>query len=654
MAEQRHTYQFSEAHFQLALEAARVGMWEWDLLQDQSIWTDTWKAVFGLPPDADMNYASFLMLVHPDDRERVEQSISTSLLDGTAYNTEHRVIWPDGSLHWVAARGRGISDHEGKVIRLIGVAFDITAQKHAEEIQREANKQVHHVLENMMEAFGRVDCKWRITYMNSQAERIGNVPKEQMLGRSVWEVYPVLVGSIVEHTHRQVMETRQPAQCEFYDPHLQQWTDFHLYPAEDGGLAVFIRDITEQKFLEHERDRILAKERDARIEAEAARWRSEELVKQLEREQAFLQAVMEQAPSGLLIAEAPSGKLLLGNEAALTLLGYAVLESEDYTAYTQHGAVHDDGTSYRAEEYPLAHALLSGEAIKQENMHFLRGDGSLIHLSVNAAPILDTQGNIVAAVSVFNDVTERYELERKKDAFICIASHELRTPLTSVMGNLQLAERRLQHLPKGDDDLTSPEGRASMGDIALWVRRALRQVNAENRLINDLLDATYIQTDELHVVLEPNNLRRIVCDTVNDLRAVAGAHALHLELPDQFEIPILADSVRIGQVVTNYVTNAFKYSDKTLPVTVGISLEEREARVWVRDLGPGLSPEAQRTIWDRFSPISGFTEYKSRGGGGLGLGLYLSRALVRQHGGRTGVESAPNEGSTFWFALPLL
>ena len=653
MVEQQYTHHFSEPHLRLATEIARVGMWEWDLLQRQPIWCVTCKAILGYPPESDVSYEDFLSRVYPADHQRVEHMLSKSLRNGTAYDTQYRLVWPDGSLHWIAAKGQGIADRNGKVLRLIGVILDITVQRQTEEIERAVGRQTQTIFESLTDALAHTDRDDRITYMNTQAERMGNVPREQALGRIVWEVYPEFLGLNIQQCHQQAAETRQPAQCEFYNPHLQTWAAFHFYPAEDGGLTVLIQDITRQKSLEHERDRLLAEERVARTKAETARQRGEQLVKQLEREQAFLRAVMEQAPSAMFIAEMPVGKLVLYNQAALQLLGYSALECEDYTGYTLYRAVHRDETPYEAEEYPLARSLLSGETISQEQMSFVREDGNLIYLSVDAAPIRDAQGTIVAAVSIFNDITERYELEQKKDQFVCMASHELRTPLTSIKGNLQLLKRRMQRLFKENDDLISPEGRVLRELYVLHVEPALRQANVESRLINDLLDATSIRSKTLSVVLEPCNLLRIVSNTINDVRVVASPHQVHVEFPKQFEIAVMADSVRIGQVVTNLVTNALKHSAKAQPITVGISLKEGEAQVWVKDLGPGLSPDAQQWIWDRFSSLPGFIAYKIRGGGGLGLGLYISLALVREHGGRMGVESKPGEGSTFWFTLPL-
>ena len=104
--------------------------------------------------------------------------------------------------------------------------------------------------------------------------------------------------------------------------------------------------------------------------------------------------------------------------------------------------------------------------------------------------------------------------------------------------------------------------------------------------------------------------------------------------------------------MTNYLTNALKYSPAEQPVVVGLDVADHLARVWVRDQGPGLPPEEQAQIWEPFHRVQGIKDQGGTGVG-LGLGLYICRTIIERHQGQVGVESAPGHGSTFWFTLPL-
>lgn len=152
------------------------------------------------------------------------------------------------------------------------------------------------------------------------------------------------------------------------------------------------RDITERK----------------RAEAERI-----QLIQQLETERSRLEQVLQQMPLGVAIAEAPSGKLLFYNQEAVRLLGYPLLEAKSYLEYKQYGAIHADGQPYQAQEYPIARSLLSGEVVKAEEMQYLRADGTLTLFSVNAAPIVDQNGQIIASVSAFEDISERKQVEQR-------------------------------------------------------------------------------------------------------------------------------------------------------------------------------------------------------------------------------------------------
>ncbi len=242
------------------------------------------------------------------------------------------------------------------------------------------------------------------------------------------------------------------------------------------------------------------------------------------------------------------------------------------------------------------------------------------------------------------------ETKERMDEFLGIVSHELRTPLTTIKGNVQLARLRLRsslrEVPADGDVL-----RNMLEEIQMMLERAERQVNVQNRLVSDLLDISRLQADKLELRLAPCDLATMVREMVEDQRSTTPTRTIHLELAEE-TAPVIADAERIGQVLSNYLTNALKYSPADRPVEVQLKKEDSKVRVLVRDEGPGLTPSEQERIWERFYQVEGIK--RQRGSSvGLGLGLHICRAIVEQHNGEVGVESTKGEGSTFWFTLPL-
>jgi len=243
------------------------------------------------------------------------------------------------------------------------------------------------------------------------------------------------------------------------------------------------------------------------------------------------------------------------------------------------------------------------------------------------------------------------EANRRMDEFLGMAGHELRTPLTVISGNIQLARRQviksIDEDGKYADDLA---GKLEL--IQTLLDRAERQVRLQNRLVGDLLDISRIQANKIALKLESFDLVAIVREAVQDQCLLVPTRSIRLQMPSQAMVPVVADADRIGQVITNYLTNALKYSAADRPVEVLLAIEGRMARVSVHDEGPGLSPTEQQAIWERFYQVERIT---ARGGygAGLGLGLHICRTIIEQHQGQVGVQSAPGEGATFWFTLPL-
>ena len=212
------------------------------------------------------------------------------------------------------------------------------------------------------------------------------------------------------------------------------------------------------------------------------------------------------------------------------------------------------------------------------------------------------------------------------------AAHELKNGLGPLAMTLQLAERKaLLGQPVPPQDLSF----------------ARAQVRRLSHLVNDLLDVTHLDTDQFPLRARDADLAATVAEAVDafqrgNVRQIARA------LP---AAPVRAtfDPDRIFQVILNLLENAAKYAPLPAPISVALTRVADDARVEVRDGGPGLAPDEQGRLFARFSRARA----EGDGTSGLGLGLYLCRAIIERHGGRIGVESAPGAGATFWFELPV-
>ncbi|HLG60463.1 MAG TPA: ATP-binding protein [Ktedonosporobacter sp.] len=243
------------------------------------------------------------------------------------------------------------------------------------------------------------------------------------------------------------------------------------------------------------------------------------------------------------------------------------------------------------------------------------------------------------------------EANRRMEEFLGIVCHELKTPLTIVRGSLQLAERKVKRLVSSNIPLADEiRGFAPVQEL---LKRAKSQLAVQDRLVNDLLDLSRIQMQTLKLHLLPCDLVQLVQDTVEDQRRITPSRTINMEPPAREEVYVSGDLERLIQVLSNYLTNALKYSPFDRPITVSLRTEDQQALVSVRDEGPGLAEAEYERIWDRFYRVPG-VERESGSGVGLGVGLHLCRIIIEQHGGTVGVQSTPGEGSTFWFRLPLI
>lgn len=243
-----------------------------------------------------------------------------------------------------------------------------------------------------------------------------------------------------------------------------------------------------------------------------------------------------------------------------------------------------------------------------------------------------------AAIAVDNArlYKEAQDAIRARDEFLSISSHELKTPLTSIILQLQIALRTIEHTE-----------RPSKEQVIKMLHGAEKQSKKLQKLINDLLNISLITTGRLHLEKELIDFSKLVYDVLERFSHLLHKENVHVEVDIEDGIEGYFDHLRIEQVISNLITNAVKYGNKK-PVHITVKKFDHTVRFTIQDKGIGIDPKTQKEIFERFARGVSTRDYR-----GLGVGLYISRQIVEAHGGTITLESEVNKGSTFTLHLPL-
>jgi two-component system sensor histidine kinase VicK len=260
--------------------------------------------------------------------------------------------------------------------------------------------------------------------------------------------------------------------------------------------------------------------------------------------------------------------------------------------------------------------------------------GKDLDLSIAAAPI--ESNGIVGAVLVIRDITALQELDRKKDEFLSVASHELRTPLTTIKGYTQLLAQTVNDLP--------PDERAT------YLNAVLGEIDRMMGLISELLDVSRIETNRLQIEKQGIRWLEFVDRRANAFRVQNPARTITFDITEGNEIVLHVDPDRMRQVIDNLLSNAMKYSPESSPIIVQARVDGNHMLTSVIDRGIGIPSDEIPRLFERFHRARNVS---SRYYGGLGLGLYIAKAIVEAHHGSISVISEEGEGAAFTIRLPL-
>ena len=259
--------------------------------------------------------------------------------------------------------------------------------------------------------------------------------------------------------------------------------------------------------------------------------------------------------------------------------------------------------------------------------------------------LLYLQGFLATIAITFTILTavmaERRRFQSLKDEFISAASHELKTPITTLKAYAQLISSRV-----GKNNQEKPD-RKSIG-IGIYVSRMEDQINRVTSLIYELLDVSRIESGKMQLSKEVFKVSDLLKDISRDYKITINTHKVIYKSPN--DIVLNADRFRISQVLINLISNAIKFSPKADKVIVTAKKESNSVIFSVKDFGVGIDPKYHQEIFSRFFQTEQDLSVNSAG---LGLGLYISAEIVKQHSGKIWLKSQKSKGSTFYFKLPL-
>ncbi|KGM02801.1 histidine kinase [Cellulomonas cellasea DSM 20118] len=238
--------------WELAVTAGGVGSFDWDLRTGALVWDDRLLEIFGYTrAEFGRSIDAFNARLHPDDVARVGRALDEAITGCTTYEAEYRVVLPGDVTRWVQARGTAVAGPGGTAVRVLGVAYDTTAN-------RDSDARLTRVLETMSAAFYSLDLHWRFTYVNAEAERLLGRRREELLGGVIWDLFPAAVGSPFETHYREVVRTGRPREFEAYYPApLDGWYELRAWPTPDG-VSVYFLDISERRTAQKSAEAALA------------------------------------------------------------------------------------------------------------------------------------------------------------------------------------------------------------------------------------------------------------------------------------------------------------------------------------------------------------------------------------------------------------
>ncbi len=595
----------SENRLNIAIEAAELGTWELKLKTKELTVSPRYLEIFGYGVNEHPTHAEMLARVVPEDIPVRNAAFAEALKTGML-NVQSRTIHKDGSIRTVRARGKVFYDDKGEPDRMLGTLLDTTEQQNA-----------LHRLEESEERFRTIANTAPVMIWMSGNDRFSDFFNTSWLKFTGRTIEQEMGDGWLENVHPDDMQQCRDIYDRAYNEKVPfhaeyrlrrwdgqyRWVSDNAVPRYDdnGAFIGFISacmDVDDEKLFN----------------------------KRLQESELYFKTITNVSPVALWMTNR-DGVNTFVNDTWLKWTGV------DEDQLQQNGWI--DSLIEADKNYTLR--LFKRKSANLEKFstefRFRLKDGSIRWGLSEGYPYYDNQGKFAGYAGSVTDITDRKMDEFRKNEFLAVASHELKTPLTSIKAYAQL----LGNTYKGTSDI--------------FLRNALtkvdNQVNRMTKLVADFLNLSKIESDKFQLEIEPFRMDEMITEVISDVQLVSPTH--RIMTTGLTEVMIEADREKIAQVLTNFLTNAIKYSPGKKQVTVKLEATEQEVIVSVADEGIGIAADEHQKIFQRFYRAGANNIQFS----GFGIGLYISAEIIRRHNGDIGVRSGTGSGSEFYFSVPM-
>lgn len=598
---------------------SKIVSWEFNLKTENIFVSDNVSEIFGYTQEefrlSSMN-SLFDIYREGEHRERATAYIKKALQIGESWSDEFIILLPNSTERWVKVIGEA-SFVNGKCERIYGSIQDINTRKVIELALKEAINQKNEILETTGDTFLTLDQNWTVTYWNAQATKLTGVPKEEIVGKIIWEVFPEGQESDIYVNLTLSRKENIPITFNTYYAPIDKWVEIRCFPAQ-GLTSIYARDITEAQVANQK----------------------------LREERNLLRTLIDNLPETVYFKDTEARKvisnrvdyLFLGASSEQEVLGKTDLELFD----SDLGAI--------GLEHDLQ-VLRTGEPIHDfTQLHAFQGKPDL-WLESTKIPVKNEDNIIIGVLGIGRDITlqKQQEFELKKlnleleehikqlqesnnelEQFAYVASHDLQEPLRMITSFLSQIETKYSAVLD------------ERGRQYIWYATdgAVRM----RQIILDLLNFSRVGR------IEEQKQQVDIGEVIKQALLVfqTEINTSHAEITVG-KMPILfSNKLRIEQVFQNLISNALKYRQADVNPIIEIQCEESPTH-WifsVKDNGIGIEEEYFHSIFTIFQRLHTRDEYP-----GTGIGLAIVKKIVEMLEGKVWVESIENQGSTFYFSL---